>query len=330
MPDTPCETIHVAFASDTVMALPMAVAITSLLTTRAPTTRLAIHILSCGITGRARDQVTRTVARHGGGAAQLHWHDVSGAKAGLLQRLYTDSTRPYPPAAYARLLMGDLLPPEASRVIYLDIDMIVLRDLAALWREPMQDVALLAVQDLPHDSGHGDRLMQALSLADAQRFGITADYSYFQSGMLVIDLQALRNGGAAEVMRILSDYPALTFPDQDALNIVFGGVRRLVDPRWNQMSAVFWDAGAEGFPYAPETLRALREAPWIVHYSGPPKPWEKGCAHPFLSHWQAAHLLTPGAGKEGGSPAIYRVRNKWLRVRRVLGKRIRRALSRSA
>lgn len=328
MQDTPSTLVTVAFASDDVTAMPLATAITSLLTTRSATTQLDIHVLSCGISDLSKARIENVVDRLSREGATLKWHDVTGERAVLLDRFFIRSDRPYPPANYARLLIGDFLGPEVKRVVYLDIDTVALTDLAPLAILPFDSAAALAIMDLPHDSGQMDRILAVISDDDRARFGVNAQHKYFQAGILVMDLEAFRGGVLDEVTEVLRRYPELAFPDQDALNIVLARRHRLIDPRWNQMTAVYWydDDPSRPRPYAEDVFEVLRSDPYIVHYSGRPKPWEDGCTHPFLSTWISAWEETPWA--QCRQTMLTRLIDRIPRARRVLRKKLQRALGR--
>jgi len=318
------KTISVAFASDDVLAMPMTVAIASLLATRAPDTMLDIHALSCGISKRSEARVRRTMAEHGKDVATLTWHPIEGARADLLQKLYTKSDRPYPPAAYARLLLGELLHASTGKVIELDSDVVATTDLGPLWDMPMDDVDVLAITDLPHDGGHDERLRRTLSPEDVRRYGLDAYHGYFQSGVLVLALGPLRAGLDRELLDLLQRYPQLTFPDQDALNVVFAARHRLIDPRWNAPTASYWYKEGDETPYPPDVMQSLRETPFIIHFSGRPKPWEPGSTHPLAHRWQTFFEMTAWTSRK--RTLLTRAIDRIPRARRVIGKRLRRLL----
>jgi lipopolysaccharide biosynthesis glycosyltransferase len=50
------------------------------------------------------------------------------------------------PIVFARFLIPDLLPPEIDRVIYLDQDVLVLKDLTALWEINMDGYPIAAAR----------------------------------------------------------------------------------------------------------------------------------------------------------------------------------------
>jgi lipopolysaccharide biosynthesis glycosyltransferase len=311
--------IHVVFSADNVVAMPLAVAIASVVRTAARPEALRFHVLDGGLSPRSRRRIDAMAAQRG---HAVSWLPVASGDADRLSRLYTRSTRDYPPSAYARLLIGDLLPPTASKAIYLDADVIARVDIARLWASPMEGALALAVADMPFDNGCLARIRRTV---DPARHPVPADLVYFQSGVMVFDLDGFRAGRIGEkAFECLRAYPTLTFPDQDALNIVLAGRSRLIDPRWNQMTAVFGYDTPEGTPFDAATLAALREDPFIVHFSGRPKPWEQGCAHPFLDEWIALQAETPWAGWR---PTPLNRAIAWLpRGRRLAVKRLRRRL----
>lgn len=284
--------VHVAFAADNVVARGLAAAIQSVDASLADAGRTgSVYVVDCGLSARSRRLITRSAdpAR-----TRVMYLRVHGQASGLLRSLSSGSSRPYPPSAYARLLLPALLPTDVEKVIYLDSDTIVRADLGALWDSDMGEDVLLAVEDLPRDNGNAERIARSV---DQREFAYDAHSAYFQSGVLVIDIAAFRREDlASAAFAFLKRYPSMQFPDQDALNALLARRTRLIDPRWNQMVAIYRYSDAESSPFDPQMFAGLRDDPFIVHYSGRPKPWEPGCAHPFLAEWNAALDRTPWRG----------------------------------
>lgn len=199
-------------------------------------------------------------------------------------------------AAYLKLLAPGMLPCDAERVILLDADLIVRSDLAPLWEADMQDRLLLAVQDYgcPYVS-------DSFGIKRYRELGLPADAPYFNSGVMLVDLDRWRE---EEVERRALDYLTthaqhLRCHDQEALNVVAAGRWAALDPRWNQMPHIYW---AEHLPPSPhrEQLLAQRPViighPFIIHFAARQKPWLPGNAHParrlFLRHLQMSGYLS--------------------------------------
>lgn len=122
-----------------------------------------------------------------------------------------------------RFILADLLP-GLDRIIYLDIDTLVLGDLTELWRINLEGNFIGATKD-------------ALSYSDmnaSQRF-IFEKEMYFNSGVLLIDLNLFRE---CKISNKLIDFAINTvsycrYGDQDILNYYFSGTLKLLDVIWN-------------------------------------------------------------------------------------------------
>lgn len=289
-PDT--ERVHIAFAADNVVSKGLAAAVRSVDESLARAGRSgAVYVVDCGLTARSRRKVTHSADPT---RTTVTWLTVRDEAQELVRSLSAGSTRPYPPAAYARLLLPALLPREVEKVVYLDADTIVRGDVADLWSEDMGDSPLFAVQDLPLDNGNAARIARTV---DQDLYPYDPGQVYFQSGVLVMDIAAFRRERLAETaFAFLREYPTMQFPDQDALNALLASRTRMMDPRWNQMVAVYRYPDAAASPFDDEQFRLLRDDPFVVHYSGRPKPWEPGCEHPWLDEWLGVLDRTPWAG----------------------------------
>lgn len=313
------EPISIYFAVDNVMAMPLAVTIESILASKAPATRLDLHVLSCGIGKSAQRQITRSVGQR----AEITWHPIGGNVYRRLDALWLGTRRPVPPAVFARLLAGSILPTRVHRAIYLDVDVIVRRDLTPLWREADDGAPLVAVVDLPDDRRFAS-ILERISERDRAREGVSEQTPYFNAGVLVMDLDVQRAGAEVETIDIMSRNPELMFADQDALNIRFAGEVKLVDPRWNQMEATFWNLEPHRQPHDEVTLAAIRDDPAIVHYTGRPKPWVRGAKHPWLELWKETFERTPWSAP--GRVALLTATTFAERALRVARRRLRRRL----
>ena len=138
------------------------------------------------------------------------------------------TTNRFPPAIWYRTFLPDLLS-DAARVVYLDCDTLVLGDIADLAGVELDGCAIGAV----HNVSLGND-------ADVARAGLTDGVRYFNSGVLVLDLDAWRRDGIAERVRAEArSAPNAPFPDQDALNAVLAHRRQPLSPRWNVQNTVW-------------------------------------------------------------------------------------------
>jgi lipopolysaccharide biosynthesis glycosyltransferase len=219
-------------------------------------------------------------------------------------------------AMWYRIFLPELLP-ETDRVLYLDVDTIVVDSLEPLW----------AIDLRGHYLGAVTNVFQRNHLHRPAALGLAGPEVYFNSGVLLLNLEEMRRDGctAALYEYAAARGDALAWPDQDALNVVLGGRRLALHPRWNVMNSL--DFAWSGEVFGPEALEEARRRPAIRHFEGPGenKPWNAGCAREgrelYLEHrrhtpWPRVRLerspRRPGLG----------------RIVRSLGGRVRRPLRR--
>lgn len=193
-------------------------------------------------------------------------------------------------ATLFRLGLERLAPPACRRLIYLDCDLVVVEDLAPLWRTDLGGRALGAVADENVDA-----------LEFAGRWRLAPGPGYFNAGVLLIDLEAVRRTGlfSSAIAFLAANGAALPWNDQDALNWACWGGWLPLATSWNvQRSTAI--AGRAG-------------APRVVHFTGAEKPWIRGAYHPWSWLYWRALAATP-FGRQIGGPA-QRLRD-WLRWQR--------------
>jgi lipopolysaccharide biosynthesis glycosyltransferase len=187
---------------------------------------------------------------------------------------------PYSPAIFFRLRLAEILA-DLDRVIYLDADTVVCRDITELHDMAMDGRPLAAMPDynLFHFELHNpipirDRFGAAL-LYLKEELGIAyrGAEDYFNSGVMLLDLAVWRRLGLAEACRAFIGGRRLQWPDQDALNAVVGGNYAALDARWNTMAAALENMVAPMTPAQAALWKRWSTDPWIVHYTGERKPW---------------------------------------------------------
>jgi lipopolysaccharide biosynthesis glycosyltransferase len=199
-------------------------------------------------------------------------------------------------ATLFRLGIEKLAPPDCRRVLYLDSDMTVTRDVRDLWAIDLEGSVAAAVVDpdcAPQDF--------------ASRWGLPpAASGYFNAGVLFIDLERVR---AEKLFAAAIDFVARNQPplsDQDGLNWALWNRWRPLDQAWNYQPRMIREAMAAG-----EGLAAKA----IVHYTGANKPWVVGAYHPWAWLYWRSLARTPFLGevvRARGVGRLWRLR-LWLR-----------------
>ena len=148
--------------------------------------------------------------------------------------------------------------------------------------------------------------------------GLAGPGAYFNSGVLLLNLDEMRRAGSTEALaRHARERAAeLLWPDQDTLNVVLGARRLELAPRWNAMNSL-------SFPwsdrvYTPALVEEALRKPAIRHFEGPAanKPWHYLRLQPSRELYFEHRRETPwpDVRLEGVTP-LNAVR-RWRRLRR--------------
>lgn len=136
----------------------------------------------------------------------------------------------FPLIVYIRLFFPLFIPLGVDKVIYLDTDMIVRKDISQLWNIDLGDKIIAGVPDrLPkvsHPKG---------GIANYKELNIDPEAKYFNSGLLVINCKKWMEANITEKILDCIDRNKkyASFPDQYGLNVVFANQWLELDARWN-------------------------------------------------------------------------------------------------
>ena len=114
-----------------------------------------------------------------------------------------------------------------DRIIYLDSDIIVNTDINELWQVDLGDCPLAAV---PEVVAIGERLSTNKFLFKAD---LVAVEDYFNSGVIVFDLERVDESFFVEGVQFLADNPACESVDQDIYNPFFADKYLKLDGKFN-------------------------------------------------------------------------------------------------
>ncbi len=176
---------------------------------------------------------------------------------------------------YYRLLLGKIFP-GCQKVIYIDTDVIVLRDLADLFSFDLKDNIIAGVID-PDHAGQVNLIKSGVKKYTTEELGLKDPFTYVQAGVLLINPKEMERFINSEELISLAINKTFTYLDQDLLNCVFKDRISFLDPRWNvlvncggQRSKLISRAPAR---IEVDYLRS-RSEPFIIHYAGYQKPWD--------------------------------------------------------
>ena len=176
----------------------------------------------------------------------------------------------FPLNIYARLFIPYFLPEHIQKVLYFDVDIILLRDIADLASTDMGGKTIGGVIDKA-----GTISTKWAGIGNYKELGLPPHTKYFNSGVLLIDPIKWRNSGVtAKIIDCINNNINFTnFPDQYGLNVVFANQWLELDSNWNCQSAL------------------VHENPYLIHFTGL-KPIYKSYALNYKSEFYKYINLT--------------------------------------
>lgn len=250
--------INVALGFDRAYA-PHAAALIASLVRHAPGARFAFFVLHADVGPSLQAQVEASAP-----GASFGWREIGANDVPAMA-----DREHFSRAILFRLGLEALAPADWTRALYLDVDMIVAADVRPLWRTDLGGAAVGAVADC---------YVQPEEFA--ARWGLEGAAGYFNSGMLLIDLEQVRRDGLFKraIAFVADNLNDTRFTDQDALNYACWGRWLRLDPCWNvQRHMVIPSLIGE----TPPDRRLGAAKPAIVHFTGPEKPWLARGYHPW-------------------------------------------------
>lgn len=158
---------------------------------------------------------------------------------------------------YYRILAQFLLPADLERILWMDADIIIRKDLTEFYNQDFNRKLLCVCRDKSQESP------EVVSIKE--RLGLGQEHVYFNSGVLLLNLARLRQAttrtNILKVAAALSD--RLTYPDQDILNFLYT----------NEVKYCPWEVYNYQVLYERRIPKDRLAKIAILHYVGECKPW---------------------------------------------------------
>lgn len=237
--------INIAFAVNNKYSPYLEIALYSLLLHNNKS-KFEINVLSFDIDRSNKDKLSRICEHFGNASINFI----------LLESNYFENLKTHAHFSrdiYTRYILADLLP-DKDKILYLDADILVTRDISELYKVDISGYFIAAVIDKGIQK---EEFAEYLSLLGIYGF------PYYNSGVLLMNLAKIREDGMAKkLIDKTSDLAdKLQHPDQDVINIVFKDHIKKLSSVWN---------------YQDEDRR-IKEVDLndvgIVHYTSGYKPW---------------------------------------------------------
>ena len=164
----------------------------------------------------------------------------------------------YPQNIYMRLLIADLVDNHITKILYLDVDMLVQTSVQEIFEIDLEENIIGAVAD----SRVKCFANKWGGIANYKTLGLNGDMPYFNSGLLLIDLQKWRDFDVTQkvIDCINKNKKFAQYPDQYGLNVVLYYKWKQIDAMWN-----YFSDGAEN---EPKIIHFIGRKPFYPSYSG--------------------------------------------------------------
>lgn len=156
---------------------------------------------------------------------------------------------------YLKVFGFHYLPKEINKVLYLDSDMLACDDISQIYDVDLKENILACSIDV--------NINTSIIFEIRRRLGIKHDY--FNSGMLLMNLEKQRKIWSYESLGEIISKNYLQFPDQDLLNLVCEEKDLLFIPFRNNFQA-WWELKSKN------DLEYVK--PVLIHYILTSKPWD--------------------------------------------------------
>jgi lipopolysaccharide biosynthesis glycosyltransferase len=227
------EPITIVVATDNFYAVLLSVLLKSIEVNHKTSEEIHLHVIDDGISPENVSLIRNTVNKD---VFSIFWHKTADVVPANI--VIPNDKSAFPITTYLRLFAPYLIPKETKKMIYLDVDMIVLKDISTLWNVDLEGRLFGAVVDLCKTVGSSWG-----GIPNYMELGINPDAKYFNAGLMLIDPQLWRESDIAiKVINAINDNIAhVNFADQYGLNVVLVDQWKELDYRWNSFSVLNYD-----------------------------------------------------------------------------------------
>lgn len=156
---------------------------------------------------------------------------------------------------YVRLFLSSILI-NLNKVIYLDSDLIVFKDISDLWNVQLENYYVMGSKSITSEE-------------NSFRLNLGNNFSYINAGVLVFNLEKIRKNKIEEKFLSLIKKNSFKNCDQDVLNIIFSKEKtgiKYIDCNWN--------TEIRNDVFKKDYLSIIKN-PYIAHFVTGDKPWNK-------------------------------------------------------
>lgn len=253
--------INVVLATDEKYVQHLVVTLTSILENTNVPNRLHFKIIDGGIQEYSKDFLIRLVKRYESALTfeRIDFRKLTGV---FISEHITE-------ASYYRLFISELFDEKVKKVIYLDCDVLVRKDIIDFYNIDIGNNVLGAIRINEYDG--------------YDQIDIPEGFYYFNAGVLLINLNEWRRFNVlGKSIHYIQNYPnKLIAHDQSVLNSLLYDKWYQISYGWNLRTQLFsMDANLAGYDNN-IAFQKTKNNPSIVHFTTSSKPWHYLSNHPF-------------------------------------------------
>lgn len=288
-PAFPENNIPVVFSSDDNYAPYLSVVIESLINNRSSDKNYDIIVLNTNISSRNQELIATQEKPN----VKIRFWDMGNLIKDYRQLFYIWSR--FSEAAYYRLF-ADQVFSKYDKILYIDIDTVILTDIAELYYLPLGNNLIAAARNsssykITYNNGlwnnkrFRDYLMTVLNLPNP--------YDYFQSGVMIMNIELMRKENLTKQnLKALDRIKDPILVDQCILNATCKGKVKYLDLKWNFEWVNTLDLDTFIYEnFLDEAVLAAKN-PLIIHYNGRQKVWAAP-EKPLARFWWKYARLSP-------------------------------------
>ena len=274
--------IPIVFITDDNYVIPTATTITSIIINKLPETLYDIYIISTCLC----DANIEKLNSFNSASIRIRIIQQSIGKYAELHKYKKNTFCVATPAALLKFEIPNLLS-DYDKVIYMDGDILVKRDLSALWSTDIKDYYVAASYDTGRLYSQNPKYSQ---------------YSqYFNSGVMLLNLKMMRDDNIPEKLyKEKKNSTDMTLMDQDIFNKVLRERVKNIDITFNFL-AINLKRAFKHYKFSAinslfcsnyKSLEDIEEKAYIIHFASKDKPW-KYYDGEYSEEWYQIFKLSP-------------------------------------
>ncbi|NDW18226.1 glycosyltransferase family 8 protein [Dysgonomonas sp. 216] len=273
--------MNIALCTDNNYVMPCGITIISLLENNRDN-KIVLHIVGMGLSDYSKGKLSDIIAQYKNASVFFYEMDEDFLKPyGFL----LGNSKYLSFATYIRLFLGDLLPADVKKVLYLDSDIIIAKNLIELWNTDITGYSVAGIPDLGAFDPH---VFETL--------GYPSKFEYVNAGVLLINLSYWREKNLIKVFLEFykNKYSKLTMNDQDIINGTLYDSKLLLPIKFNVIDFYYLTKKRNVYQYQDDINEAI-EDPVIIHFNSINKPWLRLSLHPLTNEFLKYKKMSPWA-----------------------------------